>query len=270
MSITDILNQSVGGYSLGHILTAGVTLVICLLIIRVIMHLLERILSRTNLERRIQKYICSAAKILMYILTVVIVAQGLGVNMTSFVALLSVLSLGVTLAMEDILANFAGGLVIMTSHPFAITDAVESAGTVGTVEEIDLFHTKLLTPDGHYVLIPNKDLAASRIINYTSLGRRRVTVKITASYDAPTEEVFAACQDALDSTENILENPASAIWLTNYGESSIEYTIFCWALPANYWSVLCNLNRNLRPAFAAHNVEMTYDHLNVHIVENKA
>lgn len=269
ISVSDILNQSIGGYSLGHILTAAITLVVCLTIIRVVMRIINRLLSRTSLDHRIQRYIALFSKIVMYVLTVVIVAQGLGVNMSSFVALLSVASLGITLAAEDILSNFAGGLVIFSSHPFAIADVVESSGTVGTVEEIDLFHTKLLNADGHYVLIPNKDLAASRIINYTALGRRRVTVKITASYDAPTAEVMAACKDALAMTENILSNPEPAVWLTNYGASSIEYTIFCWALPANYWSVLCNLNANLRDTFEKHNVEMTYDHLNVHMIADK-
>ena len=268
MDVTAILNQSVGGYTLGHILTAAVTLVVCLTAIRIVMRIVNRLLEHTSLDFRIRKLISSILKFTMYIITVIIVAQGLGVNMTSFVALLSVISLGVTMALEDILGNFAGGLVIFTSHPFAIGDTVESSGNLGTVAEIDLTHTKILNPDGQYILIPNKDLAASRIINYSALGRRRVTIKITASYDAPTENVFTACREALSMTDNILTNPEPAVWLTNYGESAIEYTIFCWALPANYWTVLCTLNQNLRDTFERNNVEMTYDHLNVHIVEN--
>ena len=268
MTVTSVLNTPIGGYTLGHLLTAGVTLVVCLTIIRVIMKVVKRLLSRTNLESRVQALIANFLKYAMYVITVVIVAQGLGVNMTSFVALLSVLSLGITLAAEDILGNFAGGLVIFSTHPFAIGDFVESSGTTGTVEEIDLHHTKLLSPDGFHILIPNKDLAASRIINYTALGRRRVTVKVTASYDAPTETVMSALRTAVARTENILEDPAPGYWLTGYGASSIEYTIFCWTQSANYWTVLCNLNAALRPAFEEAGVEMTYDHLNVHLVND--
>ena len=96
-----------------------------------------------------------------------------------------------------------------------------------------------------------------------------MTQKVTASYDAPTEDVKAACRDALANTPKILEDPASAVYLSNYGESSIEYTVFCWCSAADYWDVYFGLGENLRSAFAGHGVEMTYDHLNVHIVENR-
>ena len=137
------------------------------------------------------------------------------------------------------------------------------------MEEITLNYTKLVTPDGHLVMLPNKSLADSQMTNYTALGRRRVTQVVTASYDAPTEAVKAACYQALARTEKVLADPAPAVYLTNYGESSIEYTIYCWAAAADFLSVKFALGENLRPAFAEHGVEMTYDHLNVHIVENK-
>lgn len=96
-----------------------------------------------------------------------------------------------------------------------------------------------------------------------------MTRKVTASYDAPTETVKAACREALAQTEHILEDPAPSVYLTNYGDSSIEYTVYCWATPENYWDVYFALGERLRETFAAHGVEMTYDHLNVHIVENR-
>ena len=117
------------------------------------------------------------------------------------------------------------------------------------------------------VLMPNKDLSSSKIINYTVLGRRRVVRTVTASYDAPTEDVKAACLEAVAAAPGILSDPAPAVQLTNYGASSIEYTIFCWCAPEHYWPVYFAINENLRDAFARHNVEMTYDHLNVHILE---
>ena len=176
----------------------------------------------------------------------------------------------VPLAAEDILGNVAGGLVILSSHPFSIGDFIEADSTSGTVEEISLNHTKLITPEGVLVMLPNKELASSKVSNYTLLGRRRVTRKVTASYDAPTETVKAACREALAQTEHILEDPAPSVYLTNYGDSSIEYTIYCWATPENYWNVHFALGEHLRETFAAHGVEMTYDHLNVHIVENRS
>ncbi|MBD9196837.1 MAG: hypothetical protein EGQ09_07265, partial [Clostridiales bacterium] len=193
-------------------------------------------------------------------------AEALGFNTSSLTALLSVLTLGITLAAEDILGNVAGGLVILSSRPFALGDFIEAGGISGTVREIGLNHTKLETPDGQMVLMPNKDLSSSKIINYTVLGRRRVVRTVTASYDAPTEEVKAACLEAVAAAPGILSDPAPAVQLTNYGASSIEYTIFCWCSVEDYWPVYFAVNENLRSAFANHGVEMTYDHLNVHVV----
>ena len=269
LDLNALLGTSIAGMTLAKILYALFTLIVCLIVIKAVLKLTIRLLSRSKLDARVQKYIQTGIKLVLYIIAVVIVAESLDVNMTSLVALLSVGSLGITLAAEDILGNVAGGLVILSAHPFSMGDFIEVNGVSGTVQEISLNHTKLLTPDGLLVLLPNKELSSSKVINYTVLGRRRVTQKVTASYDAPTEDVKAACRDALAYTPKILEDPASAVYLSNYGESSIEYTVFCWCSAADYWDVYFGLGENLRSAFAGHGVEMTYDHLNVHIVENE-
>lgn len=268
-NITELLNTSLGSMTLSKVLTVLVTLIICLIVTKAVLKLTGRLLSHSKLDARVQKYVHSGIKLVLYIIAALVVVDSLGVPITSLVALLSVGSLGITLAAEDILGNVAGGLVILSSHPFSIGDFIEASGVSGTVQEISLNHTKLLTPDGLLVMLPNKELSSSKVINYTVLGRRRVTQKVTASYDAPTEKVKAACQDAVGMTSKILEDPAPAVYLSNYGESSIEYTVFCWCSAADYWDVYFGLGENLRNAFAAHNVEMTYDHLNVHIVENR-
>lgn len=269
LDLNALLGTSIAGMTLAKILYALFTLIVCLIVIKAVLKLTIRLLSRSKLDARVQKYIQTGIKLVLYIIAVVIVAESLDVNMTSLVALLSVGSLGITLAAEDILGNVAGGLVILSAHPFSMGDFIEVNGVSGTVQEISLNHTKLLTPDGLLVLLPNKELSSSKVINYTVLGRRRVTQNVTASYDAPTEDVKAACRDALANTPKLLEDPASAVYLSNYGESSIEYTVFCWCSAADYWDVYFGLGENLRSAFAGHGVEMTYDHLNVHIVENR-
>ncbi|MBR5472025.1 MAG: mechanosensitive ion channel family protein [Oscillibacter sp.] len=269
MDINAILSTSLGQTSLGDVISAVITLVLCIIIIRVVMKLVARMLAKTKLDGRIQKYTVAGIKAVLYIITFITVAASLNIDMTSLVALLSVGSLGLTLAAEDILGNMAGGLVIMGSHPFSIGDFIEVSGVSGTVEEISLNHTKLTTPDGLRVMLPNQELASSQIINYTVRGKRRVKQVVSASYDAPTATVRAACLQAVAMTDNVLADPAPAVYLTNYGDSSIEYTTFCWVEASNYWSVLCSLGENLRTTFAKNGVEMTYNHLNIHIVENR-
>ena len=266
--IEKILQTKLGGYSLSHILSAILTLLICLLVSRLLLKLAKKLLHRgKKLNDRLRQIILTAIKVMLYVLTGIITAGALGLNTTSVTALVSVLTLGVTLAAEDILGNVAGGLVILSSHPFNIGDEIEISGTVGVVREIALNHTKVETCNGQYVMLPNKELSSSRIINYTAMGRRRVVVNVTASYDAPTDTVKAACMEAVAATPNVLPEPAPQAYLTGYGSSSIEYSVRCWTETKDYWGAYFALNENLRDAFAAHNVEMTYDHLNVHISE---
>lgn len=265
--IEKILQTKLGGYSLSHILSAILTLLICLLVSRLLLKLAKKLLHRgKKLNDRLRQIILTAIKVVLYVLTGIITAGALGLNTTSVTALVSVLTLGVTLATEDILGNVAGGLVILSSHPFNIGDEIEISGTVGVVREISLNHTKVETCNGQYVMLPNKELSSSRIINYTTMGRRRVVVNVTASYDAPTDTVKAACMEAVAATPNVLPEPAPQAYLTGYGSSSIEYSVRCWTETKDYWGAYYALNENLRTAFAAHNVEMTYDHLNVHVL----
>ena len=266
--LSKILETSLGGYSLSRILSAVLTLLVCLIVSRLLLKLAKRLLDRSKkLTARLRQIVLTSGKVVLYLLTGIITAEALGLNTSSLTALVSVLTLGLTLAAEDILGNVAGGLVILSSRPFAQGDFIEAGGVSGAVREIGLNHTKLETPDGQVVLVPNKDLSSSKIINYTVLGRRRVVRAVTASYDAPAEAVKAACMEAVSTVPNVLADPAPAVQVTNYGASSIEYTIFCWCAPEHYWPVYFAINENLRDAFACHNVEMTYDHLNVHILE---
>ncbi len=265
--LTKLLQTSLGGYSLSHILSALLTLLVCLVAARLLLKLAKRLLHRVQrLNDRLRQIILTALKVVLYLLTGIITAEALGLNTSSLTALVSVLTLGVTLAAEDILGNVAGGLVILSSHPFNIGDEIEVSGITGTVREITLNHTKLETADGHFIMQPNKELSSSRIVNYTALGRRRVVRRITASYDAPTDTVKAACMEAVAATPGTLEEPAPAVYLTDYGSSAIEYSVRCWTKAEDYWTAYFALNENLRTAFAAHGVEMTYDHLNVHMV----
>lgn len=261
------LARFAGKLALENVLAALVTLLACLLAVRLLLKLTRRLLSRTKLEERVRRYILMGVKLLLYTLTVVFTAGSLGINMSSLVALLSVGSLGITLAAEDILGNVAGGLVILSSHPFDIGDYVESDGAAGTVEEISLNHTKLTTPDGLTVLLPNKVLSASKVTNYTVLGRRRIVWKMTASYDAPTEAVKAACFRAVEATEHILADPAPAVYLTAFEDSGIDFTVYCWTPTADFWATQFILAENLRKEFAQAGIEIPYNKLDVHIMK---
>lgn len=267
MTLSELSAISLGPVTLGGIFSALVTLLLCLIVVRILVRMLSRLLQKSRLDERLQRYLLLALRTMLYLVSIIIVIDALGVKTTSLVALLSVASLGVTLAAEDILGNVAGGLVLLTSRPFLIGDFIEADGVSGAVEEITLNRTKLVTVEGLTVLVPNRALSTAKLTNYTALGRRRICRKISAGYSAPTDAVKAACFAALGDTPRKLEEPAPSVYLTEYGASAIEYSVYCWAKPEDYWDVYLTLGENLRSAFAAHDVEMTYDHLNVHILE---
>ena len=269
-NISQIISRSIGSYSIASILSALLTFLICLVVVRLVMKLFSRLLSRASrLNERLQKVILTSVKTLLYLHTIIVTAEALGINTASLTAVMSVLTLGITLAAEDILGNVAGGLVILFSHPFSLGDEIEVGGTTGTVREISLTHTKVETPDGQIVLQPNREMSSSKIVNYTLLGRRRIVYKVTASYDAPTEDVKSACMEAVSAFPAVLTDPAPTVYLSSYGASAIEYTIRCWTATADYWTTYFRMYELLRDTFARHGVEMTYNHLNVHMVPEK-
>lgn len=267
MDFSSLMNTKLGSFSLGQVFSALVLFVISVVVIRLLTKLLTRVLNRSKLDARMRKYVTGGVRLFLYIIAGLIVIDSLGIPITSLVALLSVGGLSISLAAEDVLANIAGGLLLLSSHPFNIGDFIEAAGTSGTVADISLNYTKLDTPAGQRILVPNKTLSASQITNYTALGHRRIEQKISASYDAPTETVKAACLRAVSMTPHLSAEPAPFVFLSSYGASAIEYTVLCWCLPADFWDASCALSENLRAAFADAGIEMTYDHLNVHILD---
>ena len=191
-------------------------------------------------------------------------ASKLGIDVTGIVALASVLTLAVSLALQNILANVIGGFTLLYTKPFSSGDFVEIAGQSGTVNEIGLTYTKLATPDNKVISIPNSAVIAAQIINYSVTGTRRVDVNVSASYGAPVEKVLEALREA-GQVANTLPDQAPFAAVTNYGESSIEYTLRVWSTADNYWDVLFAVNQNVKAVFDAKGIAMTYPHLNVHL-----
>ena len=267
LGVTNAEELNLGPLTLEAVLVALFTLLLCLVAIKLVMSIFRKLLNRPTIDEPVRRYTLSGIRIALWILTILIVADSLGIPITSLIALVSVFSLAVSLAVQSVLSNIAGGIVLMLNKPFKEGDFVETSSGIGTVQDITLNYTYLLTPDGQQVVVPNSTLSSDRIINYSTLGRRRVVVKVTASYDAPTATVRQACLAAVARVDKVLSDPAPEVLLTNYGESSIEYTVRVWCLWGDYGSVLFPLTEYLRDAFEAAGVEMTYNHLNIHILE---
>ena len=192
------------------------------------------------------------------------VASKLGIDVTGVVALASVLTLAISLSVQNTLTNVISGFTLLYTKPFIAGDFVEIAGQSGTVREVGLTYTKLITADNKCISIPNGNVTSAQIINYTVMGTRRAEILVSASYDAPVEKVLEALLQAA-KVETALETPAPAAVVKNYGDSAIEYQLFVWSVSGDYWSTLCTVKKNVKVIFDAQGIEMTYPHLNVHL-----
>lgn len=245
-------------------LPAVIVLVIGILAIVVINRLLSVALQKSKLEKAAHSLIKSVVKVALFVLLGLIVCSKLGLDVTSVVALASVLTLAVSLALQNALSNLIGGFTLLYTKPFHSGDFVEIAGQSGTVQEIGLTYTKLATADNKIVSIPNSAVVATQIVNYTVSGTRRVQVIVGASYDVPVENVLEALREA-GNVPTALQDPAPSAALLSYKESTIEYTLFVWCKAEDYWTTLFDANKNVKAVFAEKNITMTYPHLNVHL-----
>ena len=214
-----------------------------ILMIRVILKLVDKSISRTRLERAAVSLIRSALKVVLWLLLGLMIASRLGIDVTGVVALASVASLALSLALQDALANVIGGFTLLTNHPFRSGDYVEIAGQSGTVQTIDITYTKLTTADNKTISIPNSAVVASQIVNYSTSGIRRVDINVTASY----------------------EPAAPFTGVVSYGDSAINYTLRVWTTSAEYWNTYFTITENIKQEFDKAGVEMSYPHLNVHL-----
>ena len=256
----------VGSVTFGTIIGAVCLLLVGLIVIRIVLKIVDGMVERSKSLSGLKVYIHSVVRVLLYFLLAIMVA-GSFVDVSSIIALLSVAGLAVSLALQNTLSNVAGGIMLLVSKPFVVGDFIETEGISGTVSALDLAYCSITTVDNKQIMIPNSDISGAKIINYNRLGRRRAELKFTASYDAPTATVKQAIQEVLDSIPQILQDPAPAIWLSEYQSSSIEYVVRVWASVEDYWDVYFAIQEGVRESFDRHDVEMTYDHLNVHLVK---
>lgn len=254
----------VTGLTLNTLLPVVILLAVGMIVIKAILKLVDKTLARTRLEKAAVGLLKALAKAVLYLLLAMMVAERLGIDVTGVVALASVASLALSLALQDMLSNLIGGFTLLSKHPFKTGDYVEVAGQSGVIQSIDLSYTKLSTPDNKIISIPNSSVVASQIVNYSTADTRRVDIAISASYNAPIETVKAALLRAAD-VEGVLADPAPFVGLTKYGESAIEYVVRVWCPNEKFWDVTFAINEKISAEFRAAGVEMTFPHLNVHL-----
>ena len=257
-----------GSLALDRVITGVVTLLVCCIVIRIVKALVAKALGKAKrLDAPIKNLIAKAITFLLWAVTVIIVAGAFGINAASLVALLSIVGLALSMSVQGLLGNFFSGIMLLINKPFREGDFIEAGDKVGVVKTIGFFYTTINTLDNISTIVPNSDLTGATVKNYSREPLRRVDLSFSASYDAATEDVKRAILEAVEQDARILPEPAPFVRLSAYKSSDIEYTVRVWCRNADYWEVYFTLNENVRERFAANGVTMSYDHINVHMLD---
>ena len=234
-------------------------------VITVLMKLIDKITERPGIQKIYHTFLRTILKAVLWMVVLFIALSAAGVNVTSLLALLSIVGLAISLAAQGVLGNVAGGLQVMSVHPFSTGDYVEIGSTGGTVTELSLLYTVLTTPDNFRVHIPNSTTVHSNITNYTVLGRRRLDIKIGLSYDADPEAVRGALLPLISGEDKVLGDPAPQVLLSAYLDSGVEYTLRMWTMTADYWNVRFSLQEKLWKRLKEIGISIPYPQMDVHL-----
>ncbi len=246
------------------ILLAVAIFIIGKYIIKFLNHLLERMLERRKVEATIQSFLKSFTNILLTVLLIISVVSALGVNTTSFAALLASAGLAVGMALSGNLQNLAGGLILLFFKPYKIGDYIEGQGVSGTVKEIQIFHTIIATPDNKLIYIPNGALSSGSITNYSSKDTRRVEWVVGVEYGSDVAKVRQTLMSLIEADSRILKDPTPFVELSALADSSVNYTIRVWVKSEDYWSVYFDMNKNVYETFNKEGIGFPFPQIQIH------
>ncbi|MBQ5720975.1 MAG: mechanosensitive ion channel, partial [Bacteroidaceae bacterium] len=225
------------------ILLAAVIFIAGRFLISVINRLVAQMMERRKIDATIQSFLRSFINILLTILLLISVVSALGVNTTSFAALLASAGVAVGMALSGNLQNLAGGLIILLFKPYKVGDYVDAQGVSGTVKEIQIFHTVLITPDNKIIYVPNGSLSSGSVTNYSLSQLRRVDWTVGVEYGTEIEKVRQTVLDLIKKDGRILTEPAPFIALSALADSSVNITIRVWVKNEDYWGVFFDMNQ---------------------------
>jgi len=231
--------------------------------------LVERMLKKGNTDPMIIGFVSSLAYIGMIAFVVLAALGQLGIETTSFIAVLGAAGLAIGLALQGSLANFAAGFLMIVFRPFKVGDFIEGAGEAGVVEEIQMFTTTLRTGDNKTIIIPNAQLSNGNITNYSAKETRRVDLTVGAAYEADIKHVRKVLQEIIDADERIMDDPAPMIAVGELADNSVNFVVRVWVKTGDYWGVYFDTTEAVKVRFDEENIGIPYPQRDVHLYEHK-
>ncbi len=268
--------KEIGNYLLNFlkelVTTAGLRILYAALIIIIGLKLVKFFAKRCEkakwyrrIDKSVAHFIVSSVNVILKVLLFVSAALVLGVPATSFVAILTSAGVAIGLALQGSLSNFAGGLMILIFKPFRVGDYIESAEVSGTVQDISIFYTVLITPDNKTIHCPNGALSNTHVTNYSEQETRRVDVPVSVSYDADVQTVKRLLLETVAANTMILPEQPPFVRLSECADSSLDFTVRVWCKNADYWTVKFDLTESIQAALVNAGIEIPYPQMDIHV-----
>ena len=229
----------------------------------------ENVMNKRQVDPTILSFVANMTYIALLVFVVLAALGQLGIQTTSFIAVIGAAGLAIGLALQGSLANFAAGFLMIIFRPFKVGNFIEGAGVAGTVEVIQIFTTQLNTPDNKTVIIPNAALTAGNITNYSAKGTRRVDLVFGIGYGDDIDHAKKVIMDVLAREERILKDPATTIGVVELADSSVNFAVRPWVTADDYWNVYFNLTENIKKSFDSEGISIPFPQRDVHMYEHK-
>lgn len=226
-------------------------------------------LDKNNTDPSLKPFLSSLIAALLRTLLIISVLSMLGIEMTSFVAILGAAGLAVGMALSGTLQNFAGGVMILLFKPFKVGDVIEASGYVGSVKEIQIFNTILTTPDNKTIIIPNGGLSTSSMTNYSTAATRRVDWTFGIAYGDDADKAKAVLRQLCDADSRILKDPEVFIAMSALADSSVNFVVRAWVNSADYWGVFFDMNEKVYKTFPKEGLNIPFPQMDVHVHQSK-
>ena len=271
LSQLDIVIQNLidSGISAGkHIIAAILIFIVGRFIIKLINRLVASILQRRHIEISVQTFLSSLVNIILTILLIITVIGALGVNTTSFAALIASAGVAIGMALSGNLQNFAGGLIILLFKPYRVGDFIDVCGVQGTVSAVQIFHTILLTPDNKAVYLPNGSTSSSTITNYSREDKRRIEWTFGIDYGEDVNRARTAILAVITADARILPDPAPFVAVGGLSDSSVDIIVRVWVPTEEYWNVYFDMHQRVYETFNEQKINFPYPQQTVHLVQD--
>jgi len=252
-----------------QLLLALVVLLIGLKIIGIIVRAVSRRMVKVDMDPSLQPFMTSVLRVTLQVLLVISVASMIGLEMTSFIAVIGALAFAVGLALQGSLANFAGGVLILLLKPFKVGDYIQAAGHAGTVKEIQVFYTYLDTPDNTRIVVPNGLLSNSSAINFSKNPIRRLDLTFDVGYESDIDRVKSILLDLANRHDLVFTDPPPQALLGEHGDNAIVFYLRMWCNAGDYWPLHFEFLETVKKAFDEEGINIPYPQRDVHLIKNE-